>query len=351
VCGHVLPPPTRCAQQRATACTRTLGCAMVCVDYQCCRSKGRGLPSDSVKRFSKFKAMASVRGRDEEHEFGPPPGGVQRARVEATHADSAPALPMAVREQVSGKIKGTMMSNVSSNVFHLKTDPGAQICLYSVSFAPHIPEEHRKTRTAVFQQAMAQFFERTSRAEPRSSERGGSSVYDELGSLCMTSRPLVSKVASDGIHVFVIEKRVKKDYHITFRFRKQVNIADPVDALLCEQLINNLMRRALDQRKDFSAVGNTFMLTKETGMPSRIGGGCKIYTAFSLNVRKFIDGLFFVVDITRKPLFDNSIARQMKDITRMYSSDPERRLQECDKKFKKMTVFAPHNKATYKVIG
>jgi hypothetical protein len=295
--------------------------------------------------------MASVRGRDEEHEFGSPPGGVQRARVEATHADSAPALPMAVREQVSGKIKGMMQSNVSSNVFHLKTDHGAQICLYSVSFTPHIPEEHRKTRAAVFQQAMAQFFERTPRSEPRSSERGGSSVYDDINSLCMTSRPLVSKVASDGIHVYIVEKRVKRDFHINFRFRKQVNIADPADALLCEQLINNLMRRALDRRKDFSAVGNTFMLTKEPSIPSRIGGGCKIYTAFSLNVRKFIDGLFFVVDITRKPLFDNSISRQMKEISRMYSSDPDRSLKECDKRFKKMTVFAPHNRATYKVIG
>jgi hypothetical protein len=295
--------------------------------------------------------MASVRGRDEEHEFGPPPGGVQRARAEATHTDSAPALPMAVREQVSGKIKGQQQSNVSSNVFFMKTDPGAQICLYSVSFSPHIPEEHRKTRAAVFEQSMRQFFERTPRGEPRPSERGGSSVYDDLQSLCMTSRPLLSKVTSEGIHVYITEKRVKKEFHINFSFRKLVNIADSADAQLCEQLINNLMRRALDQRKDFSAVGNTFMLTKEPGVSSRIGGGCKIYTAFSLNVRKFIDGLFFVVDITRKPLFDNSISRQMKDIARMYPSDPERRLKECDKKFKKLTVFAPHNKATYKVIG
>jgi hypothetical protein len=41
----------------------------------------------------------------------------------------------------------------------------------------------------------------------------------------------------------------------------------------------------------------------------------------------------------------------MKDIARAHPGDAERRIKECDKKFKKLTVFAPHNKATYKVIG
>ena len=167
----------------------------------------------------------------------------------------------------------------------------------------------------------------------------------------MTSKPLLPKLVSEGITVYIVEKRVKKEIHISFRFKKQINMFDPEDAHLCEQLINNLMRRALDRRADFSAVGNTFMLTSEQGKDSRIGGGCNLYTAFSLNVRKFEDGLFFVVDITRKPLFKNSIANQMKEISRQFPHDEEKRLKECDKKFKKMTVFAPHNKATYKVIG
>jgi hypothetical protein len=293
--------------------------------------------------------MASVRGRDADHEFGPPPGGSQRARVDMS-ADASPNLPMALREQVSGKVRGQAMMNVTSNVFHIHTNPGAQVCLYSVSFSPFIPEEHRKTRQLVFEQAMRYFFERAPKGEARTSEHGGASVFDHLGSLCMTSKPLLSKVVQDGILIAITEKRVKKEFHISFKFKKQVNIENPEDAQLCEQLINNLMRRALDRRQNFSAVGNTFMLTGEPSKNSHIGGGCKLFTAFSLNVRKFIDGLFFVVDITRKPLFENSIARQMKDIARTHP-DPEKRLKECDRRFKKMTVFAPHNKATYKVIG
>jgi hypothetical protein len=296
------------------------------------------------------RKMASARGRDDEHEFGPPPGGAQRARVEMS-ADAPPALPMALRTQTTGRIRGGLLQNVASNVFHISTSSTAQVCLYSVSFSPNIPEEHRKTRQEVFEQAMSHFFQRASRGEERTSEHGGASVYDNLGSLCMTSKPLLPKVVQDGIHVWISEKRVKKDFHISFKFKKQVNIQNPEDAQLCEQLINNLMRRALDRRSNFSAVGNTFMLTEEPHKTNHaIGGGCKLFTAFSLNVRNFIDGLFFVVDITRKPLFEGSIARMMKDISRSHS-DPERKLKECDKKFKKMTVYAAHNKATYKVIG
>ena len=294
--------------------------------------------------------MASMRKRDSEHEFGAPPGGVQRARVEEVPVDDSPALPMASRGQCVGRIKGQSHSNVTSNVFHIQTSPGAQVCLYSVTFTPFIPEEHRKTRREVFEQAMSQFFSRAPRGEARAPEHGGVSVYDELGSLCMTSKPLLSKVVDEGIHLYIVEKRVKKEFHISFKFKKQIDIQNPDDAQLCEQLINNLMRRAIDKRRDVSAVGNYFMLTGERPIASRIGGGCNLYTAFSLNVRKFIDGLFFVVDITRKPLFQNSIARQMKEISRAHP-DPERKLKECDKKFKKLTVFAEHNKATYKVIG
>jgi hypothetical protein len=295
--------------------------------------------------------MASVRGRDSEHEFGPPPGGAQRARVEEMPADIAPALPMALRNQIVGRIKGLpQQQQVQSNVFHIQTCPGAQVCLYSVSFSPSIPEEFRKTRREVFEQAMSKFFPRAAQGEARTAEHGGSSVYDELGSLCMTSKALLPQVLDEGINVYITEKRVKKEFHISFRFKKQINIADSDDAQICEQLINNLMRRALDRRANFSAVGNSFMLTGESST-FNAKMGCKLYTAFSLNVRKFIDGLFFVVDITRKPLFENSIAKQMKEIARAHPHDAERRLKECDKKFKKLTVFAPHNKATYKVIG
>ena len=297
--------------------------------------------------------MATVRGRDEPHEFGPPPGGaaVQRARSDAVPTDASSGLPMALRSQVGGSVRGQALSNVTSNVFSLSTSQGAQVNLYSVSFSPSIPEEHRKTRREVFEKAMRFFFERQPKGEERTAEHGGSSVFDDLGSQCMTSKPLQSKVVSEGISVWIVEKRVKKEFMINFRFKKQINISEPEDAQLCEQLINNLMRRALDKRADVSAVGNTFMLTSEAGKQSHIGGGCMLHTAFSLNVRKFIDGLYFVVDITRKPLFRNSLAAQMKEIGRQYPQDEEKRLKECDRKFKKMTVYAQHNKATYKIIG
>ncbi len=294
--------------------------------------------------------MATVRSRDGEYEFGTPPGGVQRARLEEMHVDAAPALPMALRSQIVGRIKGTLQQNVTSNVFKIETAHGAQVNLYSVSFSPSIPEEHRKTRREVFERAMSCLFPRAPKGEARTSEHGGSSVFDDLGSLCMTSRPLLSQVVDQGLHVKIMEKRVEKAFHIRFRFKKQIDISNAEDAQLCEQLMNNLMRRALDKRAAFSAVGNAFMLTGEAStFNARMS--CKLFTSFSLNVRKFMDGLYFVVDITKKPLFENSIAKQMKEIARAFPGDAERRLKECDKKFKKLTVFAPHNKATYKVIG
>jgi hypothetical protein len=356
VCGAAaLLHIAACGGERAAvaAAAWCVSWGVVCVAFAAACG-GKEQLFDRLKAFVFISCeMASVRGRDSEHDFGPPPGGSQRARVEseAMPVDDSPALPMASRGQCVGRIKGQASSNVISNVFHIQTAPGAQVCLYSVTFSPFIPEEHRKTRREVFEQAMNQFFSRAPRGEARAPEHGGASVYDELGSLCMTSKPLLSKVVDEGIHLYIVEKRVKKEFHISFKFKKQINIENPDDAQLCEQLMNNLMRRAIDKRRDVSAVGNYFMLTGErpTFNP-RIGGGCNLYTAFSLNVRKFIDGLFFVVDITRKPLFQNSIARQMKQIASAHS-DPERRLKECDKKFKKLTVFAEHNKATYKVIG
>jgi hypothetical protein len=42
------------------------------------------------------------------------------------------------------------------------------------------------------------------------SEGGGSCIYDELGSLAMTTRPLSDEVTSNGIVVCVTQKKIKK---------------------------------------------------------------------------------------------------------------------------------------------
>ena len=82
--------------------------------------------------------MATVRGREEDHTFGPPPGRDVRARAEDSDcAPQGPEMamqPFASRAQVKGKVKGNQLKEVTSNVFHISTTPGAQICLYSVQF-------------------------------------------------------------------------------------------------------------------------------------------------------------------------------------------------------------------------
>ena len=80
--------------------------------------------------------MATVRGREETHTFGPPPG----RRAKAEDSDCAPEgpemamQPFASRDQVKGKVNGSLLRDITSNVFHIRPSPGAQICLYSVQF-------------------------------------------------------------------------------------------------------------------------------------------------------------------------------------------------------------------------
>jgi hypothetical protein len=185
--------------------------------------------------------------------------------------------------------------------------------------------------------------------EDAESERG-SCIYDDLGNLAMTTRPLSDEILSQGIDVAVTQKKVKRDYTVRFSYRKQVSFDNEHDAALCEQLANNLMRRALDRRRDMSAVGNSFMLTSESGVANRVMG-CNLHTAFTVTVRKLISGFFCVVEISKKPLFPNAIAAQMMSIHQSARGDAKVALKECDKKLKKLIVYTPHNKKTYKVIG
>ncbi len=56
-------------------------------------------------------------------------------------------------------------------------------------------------------------------------------------------------------------------------------------------------------------------------------------------MRKLISGLFCVVEISKKPLFPNTIAAQMVNIHKNARGDETAALKECDKKFKKVLGF------------
>ena len=56
--------------------------------------------------------------------------------------------------------------------------------------------------------------------ETAEGERGGSCIYDDLGNLAMTTRPLSDEVLSQGIDVVITQKKVKKDYTVRFSYRK-----------------------------------------------------------------------------------------------------------------------------------